>query len=201
MAKHGARGSGSAQSALLWEEDAAQVWTVAALNDLIGPCHEAVDPTWRLTEAIDISNNNRIVGIGTKTLNEFSVVSRAYLLTPIDTCLGDLDGDGLVNGTDLIILNGAWGPCDDGDICMMDLDCTGGVGPPDQILLLGAWGPCGGGGGASPLGAGGWHPDVVAALAFFGFTPDEYVNWALDEAHHSVVEAFGWLLSNFLENR
>ncbi len=54
--------------------------------------------------------------------------------------LGDLDGDGAVGTTDLLILLGAWGPCGDCNDCVADLDddCT--VGTTDLLLLLGNWG-------------------------------------------------------------
>ncbi len=52
----------------------------------------------------------------------------------------DLNGDGMVGTTDLIILLGVWGPCDDCHDCLGDIDqdCT--VGTVDLILLLGDWG-------------------------------------------------------------
>lgn len=54
--------------------------------------------------------------------------------------LGDISGDGVVNTTDLLLLLGAWGPCNDCDNCTSDLDenCT--VDGNDLILLLGNWG-------------------------------------------------------------
>ena len=54
--------------------------------------------------------------------------------------IGDIDGDGIVGGGDLILLLGAWGPCDDCAACPEDLDgdCT--VGATDLIILLGNWG-------------------------------------------------------------
>ena len=39
----------------------------------------------------------------------------------------DLDGDGDVDGADLGLLLGAWGPCDDPDDCPADLDDSGAV--------------------------------------------------------------------------
>jgi len=54
-------------------------------------------------------------------------------------CLGDLDGDGSVSGSDLAILLGAWGPCAG---CPADLDGSGDVSGSDLALLLGAWGDC-----------------------------------------------------------
>ncbi|MBX3375316.1 MAG: VCBS repeat-containing protein [Phycisphaeraceae bacterium] len=49
----------------------------------------------------------------------------------------DLDGDGTVGFSDLLILLGAWGPC--ADPCPADLDGDGEVGFGDLLLLLSAW--------------------------------------------------------------
>ncbi len=53
---------------------------------------------------------------------------------------GDLDGDGSVGVSDLLILLGSWGPCGNCDACIADLngDCL--VGVPDLLFLLGNWG-------------------------------------------------------------
>jgi hypothetical protein len=57
-------------------------------------------------------------------------------------CLGDLTLDGDVNGADLGILLGAWGPCN--GACLADLDDDGFVSGADLGILLGAWHLCGG---------------------------------------------------------
>jgi len=51
---------------------------------------------------------------------------------------GDLNGDGNVNGADLGILLGFWGPC--GAVCLGDIDGDGVVDGEDLGLLLGSWG-------------------------------------------------------------
>lgn len=51
-------------------------------------------------------------------------------------CVGDLTGDGTVNGADLGVLLGGWGGPGG------DLDGDGVTGPADLATLLGAWGPC-----------------------------------------------------------
>lgn len=56
----------------------------------------------------------------------------------IDTVVADLDGDGVVGGSDLGILLGSWGPCA-GD-CSADLDCNGTVDGSDLGIMLGSWG-------------------------------------------------------------
>lgn len=51
---------------------------------------------------------------------------------------GDLNGDGNVNGADLGILLGFWGPC--GAVCLGDIDGDGVVDGEDLGVLLGSWG-------------------------------------------------------------
>ena len=53
---------------------------------------------------------------------------------------GDLDQDGQVSTLDLLILLGAWGPCNDCGACPADLDGDCFVGPVDLLMLLGSWG-------------------------------------------------------------
>jgi V8-like Glu-specific endopeptidase len=53
---------------------------------------------------------------------------------------GDLDGDGVVDGTDLAILLGAWGACADCDDCDADLNGNCTVDGADLAILLGNWG-------------------------------------------------------------
>jgi len=54
-------------------------------------------------------------------------------------CPEDLNGDGMVNLTDLLILFAAWGACDE---CPEDLNGDGVVDIADLLLLLNAWGEC-----------------------------------------------------------
>ncbi len=51
-------------------------------------------------------------------------------------CLGDLDGNGQVDGADLAVLLGGWGGPSG------DLDGSGTTDGADLAVLLGAWGPC-----------------------------------------------------------
>lgn len=75
--------------------------------------------------AVDYANN---VGIG-KTLS-FTVSG----------VLGDLDGDGTVSTSDLLILLSQWGVCDDCGDCPADLDGNCSVGTSDLLILLSNWG-------------------------------------------------------------
>ncbi|MCA9284785.1 MAG: right-handed parallel beta-helix repeat-containing protein [Phycisphaerales bacterium] len=54
-------------------------------------------------------------------------------------CVGDLTDDQVVDGADLGILLGLWGPCPG---CAADLNDDGQVNGADLGILLGAWGPC-----------------------------------------------------------
>ena len=56
-----------------------------------------------------------------------------------DVCTGDVDGDGMVNTTDLLTLLADWGPCPD---CASDFDDDDDVDTSDLLTLLAAWGPC-----------------------------------------------------------
>ena len=58
----------------------------------------------------------------------------------VPSCVGDLDGDGMVGGSDLGLLFVAWGTCDSN--CPGDLDGDGLVGGSDLGLLFVAWGDC-----------------------------------------------------------
>lgn len=54
-------------------------------------------------------------------------------------CPGDINGDGVVNVADLLLVLGAWGP-NPGHPA--DFNGDGVVGVIDLLVLLGAWGPC-----------------------------------------------------------
>lgn len=55
-------------------------------------------------------------------------------------CIADLDNGGTVNFADLLLVLGAWGPCE-GD-CPEDIDMSGAVDFGDILLILAGWGPC-----------------------------------------------------------
>ena len=57
-----------------------------------------------------------------------------------DAVPGDLDGDGVIGVSDLLILLASWGPCADCDDCVADLDGDCSVGVSDLLILLNNWG-------------------------------------------------------------
>jgi len=54
----------------------------------------------------------------------------------LPAALADLDGDGMVGLTDLLVLFGNWGSCPPTGQCIGDLDCDGTTGIEDFLLLL-----------------------------------------------------------------
>jgi len=54
--------------------------------------------------------------------------------------VGDLNGDGVVDVSDLLILLAAWGPCSRSGDCPADLNGDGTVNVSDLLLLLANWG-------------------------------------------------------------
>jgi len=62
------------------------------------------------------------------------------ILDECQTCVGDLNVDGVVGGADLGLLLGAWGT--DGGATGIDLNGDGVVDGADLGLVLGAWGEC-----------------------------------------------------------
>ncbi len=104
------------------------------------PLDDLIDPA----SGIDLDNPKEIRADGTilcdglTTLNGRADQDVTVVLTPIFPPVGDLDDDGVVGSSDLIILLGAWGRCR-GE-CIADLDGDGVVGTGDLILLLGNWG-------------------------------------------------------------
>lgn len=53
--------------------------------------------------------------------------------------VGDINGDGDVDVSDLLELLSSWGPCIPGFACFPDLDGSGNVGVIDLLLLLASW--------------------------------------------------------------
>ncbi len=76
-----------------------------------------------------------------------SLSDRADLLqVQLDWCSGlspdcpaDIDGNGIVGTSDLLLLFVSWGPCNG---CPADIDGSGAVGTSDLLILFVNWGPC-----------------------------------------------------------
>lgn len=61
---------------------------------------------------------------------------------PCAACPADLDGNAAVDGADLGLLLGAWGPGSSDPSGAADLDGNGAIDGADLGILLAAWGPC-----------------------------------------------------------
>lgn len=64
----------------------------------------------------------------------------AWLLPNVPGNPADLDGDGSVGTSDLLILLAGWGVCADCGNCVADIDGDCSVGTSDLLILLGSWG-------------------------------------------------------------
>jgi hypothetical protein len=56
--------------------------------------------------------------------------------SPVDLMIGDVNEDGTVDVSDLLMVLAAWGPC---DVCTEDLNNDGVVDVTDLLILLGNW--------------------------------------------------------------
>ncbi|MCZ6857852.1 MAG: hypothetical protein O7F70_07610 [Gemmatimonadetes bacterium] len=115
---------------------AAFIWQNGLLTDL----NDLVSPSFNgdITFASGINQIGQIVAIGhSDDLN----ATVGLLLSPIGQGIpGDLDNDGQVGASDLLILLASWGSCEDCGACAADLDGNGVVGASDLLILLSNWG-------------------------------------------------------------
>ncbi len=96
----------------------------------------------------DFVSNQVIAGIGgggnlgePRFVNFNAIPGDQFFVVPAQAFLaGDLNGDGFVDGADLAILLGGWGPCSGLKGCPADLDGNGVVDGADLAILLGSWG-------------------------------------------------------------
>lgn len=72
-------------------------------------------------------------------LRPLASVTLRTVLESDEPCVGDLDGNGVVDGADLAAVLGSWGKCTG---CAADLDGNGLVDGADLAAVLGAWGFC-----------------------------------------------------------
>lgn len=69
---------------------------------------------------------------------DLGAYERSGVVPPSLPSIGDIDGDGFINGADLGLLLAAWGDCG-GGCCLADLNGDGDIDGADLGLLLAAW--------------------------------------------------------------
>ncbi|MFO0828989.1 MAG: hypothetical protein U0572_12685 [Phycisphaerales bacterium] len=80
---------------------------------------------------------------GSPTLYVLDGIDTVWAIIPLPhPGVYDLNGDAKIDGADLAILLGAWGPVPPGIIFPPDFNGDGMVDAQDLAVLLGAWGPC-----------------------------------------------------------
>jgi hypothetical protein len=130
---------------LLWtgvQSGSTYSWSTRTLqNDLC-----ACTADWDIREAYDINDSGVIIALADSNPTPATDL-HAVLLVPVTDCalplcVGDINDDDTVNGTDLAILLAAWGVCTGAYNCPADADCNGVVNGTDLAMLLANWGSC-----------------------------------------------------------
>ena len=118
-----------------------------SLLEVIGPTGEEASGGWflktfRIDEFVTPTDSVRVrFSVNDPTTD--SIVEAAIDRVAVEVIVcddrfpQDLDGDGIVGGSDLAALLGSWGVCVD---CAADFDGDDVVGGSDLAALLGAWG-------------------------------------------------------------
>ncbi|MEE8156216.1 MAG: hypothetical protein V3T53_14780 [Phycisphaerales bacterium] len=115
----------NSQRAFVWSDG-----LMTALNDLVPP-----ELGLNIRVASAINQAGQITG---RAISPEATV--AFVLTPVEASLGDLDGDCHVGASDLLMLLASWGRCDLCAKCPADLDGDCVVGGADLLTLLVNWG-------------------------------------------------------------
>ena len=100
------------------------------LNDLLSSEFEGT-----IIRARAINNRGQITGDASTITGIMAV-----LLTPVESPVGDINGDCQVGIVDFLLLLGHWGVCPTQGACVEDVDGDGVVGIIDFLLLLANWG-------------------------------------------------------------
>ena len=91
--------------------------------------------------AVGLDGETAIVGaFGRDDLGDDSGAAYMIDVGRACECIADIDGTGVVDFADLLLLLAQWGSCP--PVCLGDLDGDGTIDFRDLLMLLAAWGPC-----------------------------------------------------------
>jgi hypothetical protein len=121
--------------------DWTQLWTNGSDGEIVESAW--TEHTYDISEVADGESTVYI-----RWTYEVAVAAWAYsgwniddveILGTVVECVGDLNGDGMVNGADVGLMLAEWGPCRN---CAADLNHDGEINGADLGLLLSSWGGC-----------------------------------------------------------
>jgi len=115
-------------------------WTPIVTNLPAGSGAVGSIHTYDWTIPDDVSDQVRVRVIMDNSGTDYQDISANNITIFPSGIIGDLDGDCSVNTSDLLLLFGGWGPCDNCKACPEDLndDCT--VSVADLLILFANWG-------------------------------------------------------------
>jgi len=105
------------------------IWQNGQMTDL----NDVISWEFGMAKAWAINNNGQITGDAVGG-------GGALLLTPVESPVGDINGDCQVGIVDFLLLLSNWGLCPTQGACVADVDGDGVVGITDFLLLLTNWG-------------------------------------------------------------
>ena len=105
-------------------------------NDCEGDLAEVMYTQNLIIEAGATLDTNGHIIYAAEYDNQGTVIGEEDIIIIDPPVYGDLNGDGLVNIDDMLIVIGQWGPCDG---CVGDINGTGEVNIDDLLIVIGNW--------------------------------------------------------------
>lgn len=113
-------------------------WIGTPPEAIVGPIAPGASATVTLNAAPVLGASGATLLVTGRRESDGATRAFTSLAVTIEVATADLDGNGIVNGADLAILLGAWGPCP-GVPCAADLTGDGAIDGGDLAVLLGQW--------------------------------------------------------------